>query len=81
MTGLAILALVACVVWFVRRGPSPRTGRPQYTGALPNPYRQEIDQEELTRAEKELAEDPRPRSLGDRAQDEDDEDWGPGTGR
>ncbi len=75
MIGLALLALVACVVWFVRRGS------PRYTGALPNAHREEIDREELTRAEQELAEDPDPRSLGDRAQDEDDEDWGPGTGR
>ncbi len=73
MTGLALLALVACVVWFVRRGS------PRYTGALPNAHREEIDREELTRAEEDLAEDPDPRSLGDRAQD--DDDWGPGTGR
>lgn len=73
MTGLALLALVALVVWFVRRRPSP--------GALPSDVRQPINQAELTRAEQELADDPDPRSLGDRAQDDDDDDWGPGTGR
>ncbi len=78
MTGVAILALVACVVWLVRRG---RLGPPRYTGALPSEIRQPINQEELTRAEDDLAEDSRPRSLGDQAEAGDDEDWGPGTGR
>lgn len=78
MTGLGILALVAVVVWLVRRVSS---GPPRYTGALPSDVRQPINREELTRAEEELAEDPTPRSLGGRAEDEEDEDWGPGTGR
>ncbi len=79
--GLAVLVLVACVMWLVRRGRWPGSGPPQYTGALPNSVRVPINQEELTRAEEELAEDPDPRLLEPGVPNDDEEDWGPGAPR
>ena len=75
MTALAILALVALFLWLVRgQGSGRQRGRSVDAETA-------IDREELVQAEEDLAEDPRPRSLGDRAQADDDDDWGPRTGR
>ena len=75
MTGLAMLALVAFFLWLVRGQGSGRPRGRSVDGETA------IDRGALVQAEEELAEDPRPRSLGDRAHEDDDDDWGPGTGR
>lgn len=70
MSVLVVLGLVALFVWMVRGGRGTAGG-----GAEP------IDQDELRQAEADLADDPRPRSLGADVDTEDKDDWGPGTGR
>lgn len=71
---MALLALGGLFLWLVR-GKSPRPAAPEddRTTAL--------DQDELTAAERELLEDPEARSLGERADREDEDDWGPGVAR
>lgn len=70
MTGqlLGAAALVALLVWLVRRAASARRR---------HPGRADIDHDELDAAEREV------RDLGPRVRDEDGflgDDWGPGAG-
>jgi len=68
------VAVVAVLVWLLsgRRKARQRAPEDDPTTA--------VDHAELAEAERELADDPRPRPLDDGAEGDED-DWGPGTTR
>ena len=71
-TLLVVAFLVGIFLWLVlpRR---KRTPAPEDDVTTP------IDEAELAAAERQLAEDPEARSLGERAEEAAEDDWGPGT--
>jgi hypothetical protein len=71
-TWIGVAALVAVLWWlFV---PRRQRAAPAPEDDVTTP----IDREELEEAERELEQDPRPRSL-EQGLDDDEDDWGPGT--
>ena len=72
---LTVALLLAVVLWLV--APSRKARRsPEPEDDVTTP----IDEAELAAAERELAEDPRPRALDQGYESEEKEDdWGPGT--
>lgn len=73
MTGLiAVLLLAAIVFWIFGGKRAPRDVAPEDDVTSP------VDEAELAEAEAELTEDTETRELAD---DEDDDDWGPGASR
>ena len=72
-TWIGVAALAAILWWLF----APR--RQRATPAPEDDVTTPIDREELEEAERELRQDPRPRSLDQGIDDDDEDDWGPGT--
>lgn len=72
-TVIAIALAVALLLWLIGAGRHDREIAPEDDIDTP------LDADELSEAERELAEDPEARSVDEAL--EDDDDWGPGTGR
>jgi hypothetical protein len=70
--GVALLG--ALLFWLFM--PARRRSMPSPEDDVNTP----IDHAELEEAERELQQDPRPRAL-EHGVDDDEDDWGPGTGR
>ncbi len=69
---IGIVAVVGVVVWLFGRRRPPARSAPEDDLTTP------VDRDELEDAERELADDPDPRSLHDGWADDED-DWGPGA--
>lgn len=72
-TLIAIGLAVALLLWLIGAGRQDREIAPEDDIDTP------LDADALSEAERELAEDPEARSVDEAL--EDDDDWGPGTGR
>ena len=72
-TLIAVGLIVAFLLWLIGAGRRDREIAPEDDVETP------LDRDELAEAEAELMEDAEARSIDEAM--EDDEDWGPGTGR
>lgn len=80
MSGIVIIALVAAfLVWLLGLGKGRAASAPEDDVATP------VDEDELATAEREVRDDDSARPIGEALKDaggeDDDDDWGPGTGR
>lgn len=70
---IGVAALVGLLLWLVGAGRRTPLVAPEDDIETP------LDPDQLAEAERELAEDPEARPIHDAFDDDNDDDWGPGT--